>query len=335
MGYRFRLSESVEAGVRRIGREQFSVALGELQKPTVGPENVHTCRKSIKKLRSLLRLVRPAMARNVWRKHNVGLRDTARLLSQQRDKAVMSDTLTLLETISEKRNISGATAALKALRQIIGSDVEDDAHELEAVTAAEARRRLRREARRFQSIAVPGHRKDILAEGIADAYRTAQRAIADAQASTDAEAFHEVRKAVQWHWRHMSLLDKAWPDIMSVRASEARDISQLLGEDHDLSLLAKQTIDQAGLTDISKRVILELCQTRQDEIRADVDIRLGRLFIERPEDFGERIAQYWGEARRTHRLHGKARRNETAGKKPAKRKKKAARSKAGGEKIAK
>ena len=51
------------------------------------------------------------------------------------------------------------------------------------------------------------------------------------------ESFHTMRKAVQWHWRQMSLLARAWPDEFAVRVTAARELSQMLGDDHDLAML--------------------------------------------------------------------------------------------------
>jgi hypothetical protein len=61
MGYRFRHDdESVEAGLRRIAAEQLTKALASLDADALH-EGVHDARKRVKKLRGLLRLVRPGV----------------------------------------------------------------------------------------------------------------------------------------------------------------------------------------------------------------------------------------------------------------------------------
>ena len=37
----------------------------------------------------------------------------------------------------------------------------------------------------------------------------------------------------------MQLLSRGWPDVMSGRADEAKEVSRLLGEDHDLHVLVE------------------------------------------------------------------------------------------------
>ena len=67
--------------------------------------------------------------------------------------------------------------------------------------------------------------------------QSAPRVLAKLTTSRRDEAFHEWRKGAQAHWRQMTLLARAWPEYLGARASEARTLSQLLGDDHDLAML--------------------------------------------------------------------------------------------------
>ncbi len=60
-------------------------ALDVLAGDTVSDQDVHDARKSLKKARGGLRLLRPAMADDMFRAHNLALRDAGRLLSPLRD----------------------------------------------------------------------------------------------------------------------------------------------------------------------------------------------------------------------------------------------------------
>jgi hypothetical protein len=91
MGYRFRRDDaSVEAGVRRIADEQLGKAVAALGGEALH-EGVHDARKRVKKLRGLLRLVRPGF--KGYAEENRTLRDAARTLSGLRDHAAMIETL--------------------------------------------------------------------------------------------------------------------------------------------------------------------------------------------------------------------------------------------------
>ncbi|HKN40971.1 MAG TPA: CHAD domain-containing protein [Acidimicrobiia bacterium] len=61
-------------------------------------EAAHDARKRAKKLRALLRLVRPELGDDVYRRENRALRDAARRLSPVRDAWVLVETLDGLVT---------------------------------------------------------------------------------------------------------------------------------------------------------------------------------------------------------------------------------------------
>ena len=90
MAYRFKHGESVAEGVRRVAREQIESATECLQDNTgaADGEKVHEARKAIKKVRALLRLVRPSLGRT-YSAENRRLRDAGRKLSKLRDAAAL------------------------------------------------------------------------------------------------------------------------------------------------------------------------------------------------------------------------------------------------------
>ena len=61
MAYRFKLTEPFGKGVRRILLEQTELAGRKLGETRDHERAVHETRKHIKRIRALLRLVRPAM----------------------------------------------------------------------------------------------------------------------------------------------------------------------------------------------------------------------------------------------------------------------------------
>ena len=129
-------------------------------------------------------------------------------------------------------------------------------------------------------------------------YRKARKAFRHAYEKPSDEAFHAWRKKVQQHWRHMSLLSRGWPEAMSARASEAKELSRLLGEDHDFAVLLAFVSEQAGkhLEVGDVEALAKLCRTCQDELRAQARPRGERLFAERPQDLEERVHLYWTNA---------------------------------------
>ena len=59
------------------------------------------------------------------------------------------------------------------------------------------------------------------------------------------DGLHEWRKRVTDLWYHASLLEAAWPKPMKALGREAHALSDLLGDDHDLGVLAERFAAQA------------------------------------------------------------------------------------------
>ena len=82
----FNLTEAL----RRISQDQIDRALASLTGNGDRGEAVHDARKRLKKLRGLIRLVRPEF--KDYKPKNADLRDTARLLSPLRDRTSLVET---------------------------------------------------------------------------------------------------------------------------------------------------------------------------------------------------------------------------------------------------
>ena len=95
MPYRFKPAEAVSEAVKRIVSEEIESSVEGLASPS--PENrdraVHQARKSIKKIRGLLRLLRPRLGAT-FRRENKRFRRLGRDLSQLRDAAALRHRLT-------------------------------------------------------------------------------------------------------------------------------------------------------------------------------------------------------------------------------------------------
>ncbi|MFA5955447.1 CHAD domain-containing protein [Hyphomicrobium sp.] len=288
MPYRFKINEPVEKGFRRIAREQLDASLAELAGPEVGPRNVHECRKSLKRLRSLVRLAADAIGSGKALRRTKSLGDIAKLLSARRDRTVM------LETISKLSHETPDTAsALDPLKESLGSHAPEEAEALDADIAARARMLLLQEAKKFSRTKFNKRGFAALAGGLEASYRQGRKASKYAYEEPTDENFHDLRKAVQWHWRQMSLLAKAWPDEFAVRVHAARDLSQLLGDDHDLAMLVVAASHSVAMSEEQKETAVAVCRRQQQILRATAEYRSKRLFAEKPEAFVSRVAAYW------------------------------------------
>ncbi|MBD3675179.1 MAG: CHAD domain-containing protein [Planctomycetaceae bacterium] len=101
MAYRLRQSKSVQTSLRKVATEQIDKAIDEINDADLDAhETVHQVRKRCKKLRGLIRLVRPVF--DDYQDENTCFRDAARALSDIRDAQSQLECLDDLRSYYER-----------------------------------------------------------------------------------------------------------------------------------------------------------------------------------------------------------------------------------------
>jgi CHAD domain-containing protein len=286
MAYRFKIEESLEKGFRRVARLQIARALQELDGSVDVAKHVHESRKAIKRLRALLRLVRPAIGDKAFKARTAALRDVALALSAHRDHSILDETITKLE-----RHAGNEHGALLAEVRRLAAPAHASGGDLDATTVGALRDSLVREGQRLDKLKFKSAAGTTFAPGLQHSYERGRTALSKACKKPSDLSFHDLRKASQWHWRHMALLSRAWPEYFEVRVAAARELSQILGDDHDLAVLSAAA--KHVLAGPERAQIEQLIRDRQEALRREAHPRAQRLFAERPRDFVSRISFYW------------------------------------------
>jgi CHAD domain-containing protein len=290
MAYRFKLREPFGAGLVRIGQEQIRLAADGLATPADATA-IHETRKCLKRVRALLRLVRPGLEDDDYRTENARFREIANLLSGARDLHVLMQTLAKLSAhhdLAEARPVVRLAGALSARQQ---SAIET----VDASKVTRARRLLKQAGREFGRLKLHPDSFAPIGAGLARSYRRCRDAFGEAYDRPSDEAFHEWRKSVQQHWRHMRLLSRAWPDYFAARVKAARELSDILGEDHDYGML-RAYLGGEGRPLLQRREASRLgalCRARQKELRLAARPRGMRLLAEGPRGLTRRIECFW------------------------------------------
>ena len=111
--YQIQAGETLGAGTSRVVREQVEAALAALRDGADRNEAIHDARKCCKKLRAVLRLVRPALGEPSYREQNAAYRDAARLLSSVRDRWMLVETF---DALTKRYGTLLAPAAFEPVR---------------------------------------------------------------------------------------------------------------------------------------------------------------------------------------------------------------------------
>lgn len=290
MAFRFKLGEPFEEGCKRIAREQLERAQSQLRDIGDQAVAVHETRKSLKRLRALLRLIRPAIGEDTFKQENAQLREIGLSLSGARDRHVLLETVNKLEAASGFVRKGLAETLRKSLLAANGEGAPVD-----GAAMKQAQSRLTDTKKRLARLRIAGSGFDIVGPGLEMCYRRARRAFRVAYDEGTDEAFHEWRKGTQHQWRQMTLLSRAWPGYLGARASEARILSQVLGDDHDLAMLVAfvRSDAAAGITAEQASVIEKAVRQRQRALRDIAKPRGARLFAEGARSLRRSVADYW------------------------------------------
>ena len=306
MSYVLDLRPPVPDAVRDVALERLDRAIGELsgeRSPDVATA-VHEARKDLKKLRSLVRLLRPGLPRKTYRREADALREVSRGLGARREADALVETVDALrdpaagrvpatamdalrEAFADRTSPSSAGDSAGAAVPSAGSGDDFGAPDLSAAVTA---LRAVRERVADGALAVDG--RSALAAGLARSYDRAHEAFAGTAGEPTAEDLHEWRKRVKDLWYQQRLLAPAWPAVLKAAANEARDASKLLGDDHDLAELLAVLRDPDGPATRVPADLQELpaiVEARRAALLADARAYGARLHAEKPKAFARRV----------------------------------------------
>jgi CHAD domain-containing protein len=302
VAYRFRPDETLDEAFSRTMREELTAAETALTHDARSDPvaAVHSSRKSLKKARSLLRLMRGTLDSRDRRHENAALRDTARRLSGTRDADVM------LESLDElARRYAGQIPQHHF--EIVHERLRDGAPPIASPTAGTGRPQAAAELGairgRVAGWTVTGTGWGAVQSGVRRGYKRGRAAFAQARKEPTAEHLHEWRKRVKDLWYHLRLLAPVCGEAVKGHAKDAHALADLLGDDHDLAVLRERLTGIAVAADVD--AVVSLIDHRRDELQAEAMALGKRVYAERPKAFARRLRACWkaGQRRRREEEH--------------------------------
>ena len=279
--------------IRRLAHELIEAAEGHLESLHEAPdEGVHQTRKRLKELRALFRIIREPLGEQIYHIENIRMRDAGRLLAHARDTTVL---LGLFEEHFPRLRKGHPVNVLTAIRERLR-----DEHE-EAVTSllkgdAILKARMALERTKKQISSWPLHNKgfSLLEGGMERVYRRGVKRLQEARLDPTDEHLHEWRKRVKYLWYHIRMIAPAWPPVLENLAEELHRLSDLLGDDHDLAVLAERlksfASDKSGF---QHKKLVRYIGRQQHAIRPESWVLGARIYAEEPEHFSSRMGTYW------------------------------------------
>jgi len=294
MKFRITPHKKTESEIKRIASESVNDALEQIDRSDVGPhEAIHEVRKDCKKLRGVIRLVRPQFP-STYRRENKAIRDAAARLSDIRDtEAVIEcydDLLDRFEDEVDRQEFAPIRRALTKNKKQAESEVEDLDAKLE-----EFRGEMRDTLERIENWKLPAAGFDGVGPGLEKVYRRGRKAMEEAYAEPSVEAFHEWRKRAKYLRYQSRLLQSTWKPVVKKFRDEVKDLSDYLGDDHDLAVLRDTLLSDLSSSPNKRNIqaLLGLTDRRSAELREKARLLGSRIYAEKPAAFTRRMKQYW------------------------------------------
>jgi CHAD domain-containing protein len=258
---------------------------------------VHDARKHLKKLAALLRLLRPAIGEEAFVREGGCFRRAARRLAGARDAEVCVATLQSLAKSAEKEARPALEEAHRAFAAALIQHRQPARRTLDSIAAA-----LIEAAANVRAWEIRTKGAKALAEGVELLYRRARKAGRKAAEAPSTEELHRWRQRTKEFGAALRLLRGMGDRRLTKLVETAQELSELLGDDHDLAVL-KETFghdfaggagsEPAAEEDAALALITQAIETRRAWLQKRA-WKLGkRLFAEKPGRLADSLLKCW------------------------------------------
>ncbi|MBV8815068.1 MAG: CHAD domain-containing protein [Verrucomicrobia bacterium] len=310
MPFRFEHDETPIDGVKRIAAERLDKAIAVAKMPRPVAEDIHEIRKDLKSLRALLQVMRGHLVRTVRDQENLIFRDAGRILSKRRDVEVLLETLAKLYGTPEKPKGQAARSAGRTVIQRIRQELEADAHrslsnsDLHKIATWLSDVRARTETWDIRN-GTNGAAEEYMfvGAGLEHTYRRGRQQVKivdtiGIENATD-ELWHEIRKRAKALGYQLRLLRKVWPSAVHALVAALDELTQNLGDDHDLALVRQrivqlpfQSSDTEKMVGV-RQALLRVIDRRRRRLKAAALYQARMIYVEKPARFVDRFDRYW------------------------------------------
>jgi CHAD domain-containing protein len=129
--------------------------------------------------------------------------------------------------------------------------------------------------------------------GLLRSCRRGRRAFRKAQDDPTTERLHDWRKRAKDYWYHLRLLTPIARGTMKGQAKDAHQLSDLLGDDHDLAVLRETLLKAEPALPVDLDAVIGLLDHRRGQLQAEAMLLGERLYAEKPKAFRRRMHAYW------------------------------------------
>jgi len=289
MSYRIDPRLPLNLEVRRIATEELEGALGHLAAAEADPDKaLHECRKRLKSVRALVRLVRSGDKKCASAANKLCQKASARLAAP-RGAAALVETLDRLAADHPDQAAGGTLGTLRdELVSRHAAMLDKDFRKAVGAATTSCRTALRR----LEDIDLPESPEaaaDVIAEGVRSTMQRARKSLRRSRERGEPGDFHDLRKAVKAHSRHLALLRNVWPSRVKDRIKALDELGARLGDLNDIFVL--RTLIKDGKRPPGAQVPDKLAQRSERRLRKHCLADASALFRDSPKRTAKSVAR--------------------------------------------
>lgn len=281
-------------GLARLARKSLKGVLRDLQRARGGGKSeIHDVRKGLKLVRSLLRMVKPAIGKGAFQRGDKALRQAHHLLAAARQRSAMMEALDKLQSFGKERKLKVNLAGVrKALREAAASE---EAPVDIADLIEQAKTQVSTVVEDVGRWDLPKRDIDPFVKGIRLSYASARKGLNRGLAKGNIAELHEARKSTI-HFRHqLEMVSPLWPSVLKAWAEDLQELREVLGGLGDLEELEQSLKSPAcaGLPDAVRQTACDLAVSYRAQLLEDARPLSIRLFSEKPAVLEKRLESLW------------------------------------------
>ncbi len=296
MALRLKPNRPLSDEIRRLTDRRLAVALKRLDRVDQAnhesvEDAVFEVRKKCKQVRAIAKSVRVPLGDEYFL-FNQLVREAAGELAPLRDAHAALKTVDDLRSDSEKKR-------RKDLDVVLAKQTEVVQGTMERLLIDESRLRRCSElltlARgRVVQWNLPDD-PEILAVGIRAIFKKGKREFGAARRELTTDRLHRWRSSVKVLWYETRMIEAAAPDVLTPLVEQLDELAQILGADHDLTILIERLESkpkQAGGKKRSRRAV-KAARKQRKRLRKEAIRRGAPIYEQSTGDFAEQIVGHW------------------------------------------
>ncbi len=285
--------EEIQKSMLRIMHEQYDSIIQNAKSYKKKPDkSVHEIRKSFKRIRAVLRLIRDAIGYSSYHRENTFCRDEAKLISHMRDLTVFYEDLAALDKQHRR------TADLQLIQKLQQQILKEKEAEYKRIVSNNVFDQIitdvRQAKERIDTFNFRENGFEVISKGLARIYSKGRKELELVKREPTAENFHDLRKRVKYLMYHNQILRPLWPKYFKATEKMLDKAADQLGLDHNFAALIDFVL-QTEVNESTERVnhFIHWLENLSRKLRTPALETVEIIYAERTVSYMERVKKYF------------------------------------------